>query len=202
MQTTNLSRELTLHTATPENEPVFIDLANDIAERSMAARCPLRARRSAVILCLLTTLVGFILGGCSDDSAAQEIRTRRACLVELASQYRLFQEQNGAAPENVGQFAEFINAKQPPVTDSSAKSEANIVSESLIRLADGDMMLLYNGVPASDPAFDPEAILGFEATVPSSGGYVVTANGDAKHVSAKVFAESKKVATINKAPSL
>ncbi|GAA4452750.1 hypothetical protein [Novipirellula rosea] len=156
-------------------------------------------RRLAILLCMITTLIGFAIGGCSDDSAAKEILLKRGCLSELASQYRRFQTENGKSPKDVTEFATFIEASIPadqdPTTTQSS-GEIDILGESLRRLTEGDMMMLYNAVLFTDPAVDPTAILGFEAAVAGSGGYVVSVNGDSTHMNAKTFAQQAKVATV------
>ncbi|EMI21913.1 hypothetical protein RMSM_01156 [Rhodopirellula maiorica SM1] len=167
--------------------------------------CTVGNRRLAIVLCLVTTLVGFAIGGCSDDSAAKEILLKRGCLSELASQYRDFQTEHGKSPEDVTEFAAFIKAsmtpEQDPATTPSADGPTDITTEAYRRLTEGDMMMLYDAVLFTDPAVDPTAILGFEAAVAGSGGYVVAVNGDATHLSARTFAQHAKVATVEKAPS-
>ncbi|GAA5510177.1 hypothetical protein [Novipirellula caenicola] len=166
------------------------------------AACSSSDRRLAIMLCLITTLIGFAIGGCSDDSAAKEILLKRGCLSELASQYRRFQTEHGKSPGDVSEFAAFIEASIPSddesATSSSTGDPTDLLSEAHRRLTEGDMMMLYDAVLFSDPGVDPTAILGFEAAVAGSGGYVVNVNGEATHMSARTFAQHAKVATVAK----
>ncbi|MFG0262298.1 MAG: hypothetical protein ACF788_07900 [Novipirellula sp. JB048] len=200
MPISNPSSELPLPTADPE--PM---LDSRSAVPRAATTCSWRTRRSAVILCLLTSLVGFLVGGCGDDPVAQELQLRRACLVELGAQYRRFAAQQAAAPASVGAFAGFIAESRSPQIDAADQrqddSSPDVVNEALIRLADGDILMIYNAVSTSDPNYDGEAILGYEAVVPQSGGYVVTADGEVKHLSAAGFADIPKTAALDPAAS-
>ncbi len=200
MQIYPLSNEIQLDAGAADRGDRFGGNTVDVPLSDETSLYAISDRRLAILLCMITTLLGFAIGGCSDDSAAKEIILKRDCLSELASQYQRFQTEQGRSPKDVTEFATFIEAsiprQQDPAAEQSASHEQTVVGEALKRLTNGDMMMLYDAVMFTDPAVDPTAILGFEAAVAGSGGYVVNVDGIASHKTAKAFAQQAKVATV------
>ena len=200
MQIYPLATEIQVAAGSTDRSDRFVAGTVDVQPSVETSSYSIRDRRLAILLCLITTLIGFAIGGCSDDSAAKEIILKRDCLSELASQYQRFQTEHGKSPKDVIEFATFIQAGIPPqetpASEQSASHERKVVDEAVKRLSSGDMMMLYDAVLFTDPAVDPAAILGFEATVASSGGYVVNVEGVASHQTAKAFAMHPMVATV------
>ncbi|TWU42825.1 hypothetical protein [Novipirellula artificiosorum] len=148
----------------------------------------LLSKRVSFSLGWLAVAVVMTSSGCSDDGAANEILTRKACLAEIASRYRSFHQQHGTSPPSQEAFVEFLSKEA-----ARDEAETNRSGETLLRLLAGDFIVLYGGNLSDDPSADAKYILSFEAGVPGSGGYVAYGDGNVQHVTAKVYAETATI---------
>ncbi|TWT81819.1 hypothetical protein CA13_32720 [Planctomycetes bacterium CA13] len=139
---------------------------------------------------LIATVIVAASIGCGDDSAAKEILTRKACLAEIESSYRSYQQQNGEPPKDQQVFVDSLSL------ETETNEEGNTAQDELrSRLMEGDFIVMYGGKLSDQKTDDANTILAFEAGVPGSGGYVVYGDGNVQHIHAKVFAESTTLST-------
>ena len=154
-------------------------------------RCP-RPARTALGHHFLATLANaakpailvaaaLLIAGCSGE-AEQKVALRRSNLAELGLGYQQYYAEHGRAPASAAEFSQFM----------SAASDESAIQNAVISLEEGEVVMFWNGVLAEN-GDDGQRTLGFEASVPGSGGYVVTADGTIQLVTAKQFAETPTV---------
>lgn len=132
---------------------------------------------------LLLGIVVCCLGGCGDGGAADAIRKRRSNLQQLGTFYLSYRQEHQRAAASASELLDYMRqtaTNNPPVLDA------------ITSLEEGDIVLVWNG-QLDDPAKHAESVLGFEAGVPSTGGYVVMADATVQLMTAKEFSESRLV---------
>ncbi len=135
------------------------------------------AKLSAFVIATL------LIAGCSGE-AEQKVALRRSNLTQLGMGYRQYYSEQGRAPSDAAELAQFM----------SAAADESAVQEAVKSLEEGDVVMFWDGVLEQD-SDKGEWTLGFEASVPGSGGYIVTADGSIRLVTARQFAETPTVAT-------
>ena len=132
---------------------------------------------------LLLGIVVCCLGGCGDGGAADAIRKRRSNLQQLGTFYLSYLQENQRTAANARELLDYMGQAadgDPPVLDA------------VTSLEEGDIVIIWDG-QLDEPAKNAELVLGFEAGVPSTGGYVVMADATVQLMTAKQFAESTLV---------
>lgn len=130
-------------------------------------------------------LSGLLLAiGCGDGGAGDLIRKRRSNLETLGAAYRAYCQDHGASPANSGELVEFL---QPQAGESKT-------DDAITALVEGDVTMIFGG------QFDPAAqndqyVIGFEAGVPATGGYVVMGDGQVQLMTVKNFSEADMLPT-------
>jgi hypothetical protein len=122
-----------------------------------------------------------LTAGCSGE-AEQKVALRRSNLAELGLGYQQYDAEHGRAPASAAQLAQFM----------SAASDEAAIQAAVKSLEEGDVVMFWNGVLAENGG-NGQRTLGFEASVPGSGGYVVTADGSIRLITARQFAETPTV---------
>ncbi len=119
------------------------------------------------------------LSGCGDDGAADAIRKRRSNLQQLGIAYLSYHEGNQRSPANANELLGFM---KPQAEDDPQMRDA------ITSLEEGDITMVWNG-QLGIAAATANDVLGFEAGVPSTGGYVVMGDGTVRLMTAKQFSE-------------
>ncbi len=120
------------------------------------------------------------VGGCDDGGAADAIRKRRSNLQQLGIAYQGYYQDNKRSAANAAEllgFMELQGEADPQVRDA------------ITSLEEGDIVMAWGG-RLEDPATSAKFVLGFEAGVPSTGGYVVMGDGTVRLMTAKDFSEA------------
>ncbi len=139
---------------------------------------------------VMTGIVVCCLGGCGDSGAADAIRKRRSNLHQLGIAYQSFHEGNQRSPANA---IELLGFMQPQAEDGPQLRNA------ITSLEEGDVVMAWNG--QIDPAKNnADFVLGFEAGVPSTGGYVVMGDGTVRLMTAKDFSKASLLPSPAKVP--
>ncbi len=128
----------------------------------------------AVILCQ---------AGCNSDRE-NAVRQRRTDLAELSLAYHAYQTKHGVAPSSAEQLSNHLLSSGP-----DDASENDRVVESL---TDGEIVMVWNAVFGENA---DQSLLGYEARVPRSGGYIVTVSGKVQLVTAKQFGNMTVIST-------
>lgn len=116
--------------------------------------------------------------GCGDNGAADLVLKRRSNLRLLGAAYREYFDINQRTASDAAELLEFLRKK-----DENAELQNAITS-----LEEGDVVLVWNGQVTSGVN---GRVLGFEAGVPSTGGYVVMGDGSVRLMTAKDFSKSE-----------
>ena len=66
--------------------------------------------------------------------------------------------------------------------------------DAIISLEDGDIVMIWNGV-LGEASENAEYVLGFEAGVPATGGYVVMGDGVVRLMTSKEYSEATLLPT-------
>jgi hypothetical protein len=142
-----------------------------------------RRSRAVQLIKLGAIVAGLLLiAGCSGE-AEQKVALRRSNLTQLGLGYRQYYSEQGRAPSDAAELAQFM----------SSAADESAVQEAVKSLEEGDVVMFWDGVLEQD-SDQGEWTLGFEASVPGSGGYIVTADGSIRLVTARQFAETPTVA--------
>lgn len=132
------------------------------------------------VLCLPIIVVLASLTGCN-EKAESAVAERRACLAKLSAAYHEFNAKNDATPKSIEELAGFVEGNGADETET----------EAIKRLRDRDIVLFWNADPVK--LTSGEFLLGFEASCPGNGGYMVKADGFVDHVTAKEFMAMKEI---------
>ncbi len=122
--------------------------------------------------------------GCNAEAEAK-VALRKANLVTIGSAYEGFVQANSAAPQSEEEFISYLQESHP---DKEAADEA------VASLQEGNIIVIWKGTWPENAA-QSSTIVAFEANVPGSGGYAVTAAGQVELVTAGAFAERETLAT-------
>lgn len=138
---------------------------------------------SNLVKLMTTVVIGIViccLDGCGDGGAADAIRKRRSNLQQLGVSYQAFLQEN---KRSAASAAELLSYMEPQ------KDAVPRMRDAIISLEEGDITMIWNG-QLEDPGASAGFVLGFEAGVPSTGGYVVMGDGTVRLMTAKQFAEA------------
>ncbi len=140
------------------------------------------ALSTLVVTTLLSvvTLTGVV--GCTNE-AEREVARRKSNLHKLGMGYHAYYAKFNVAPADIEELSEFMLEDAP---DDEATKEA------VRSLRELDIVIFWNGILDSDQDND-QFSLGFEASVPGSGGYMVTGGGFVQLVTAKAFADMPSI---------
>ena len=130
---------------------------------------------SAILAALFLALTG-----CNDKEAQDKVLRRRSNLARVARMYQDYVKVEGSSPSNA---IELTSQMRDGDEDDELASEAAL---------EGDVPLVFNA-DLSDTASVSDHVLAFEAVVPRTGGYVVTADGTVKLMKAGEFANAELV---------
>lgn len=123
-----------------------------------------------------------------DRERAKQELLRKAHLSKLAMAYHAFNAKHGRPPSGVKQFYGFVPRRL--LNDSVTRAAFD-------RLRDGELVLTWNAKLSSSGEINDEYLLGHEKGVSETGGYVVTAGGFVKRVTAGEFARLPKIGTLS-----
>ncbi len=114
--------------------------------------------------------------GCNSENESK-VAKRRSNLSKTAAGYRQYIEEKGKGPSGVEDFAEFMLAQA---------SADQAIENAVTAIREGDVVVIWDGVfPENE---DPDKYtLAFEASVPGSGGYLVTGGGTIQLVTVQQF---------------
>ncbi|MCG8651675.1 MAG: hypothetical protein MI861_17675, partial [Pirellulales bacterium] len=93
--------------------------------------------------------------------------------------YQQFFKEQGRSPANAAELTEFM--RNADATDPD-------IQAALASLEEGDVVMHWNGLLSADTQND-QYTLGFEASVPGSGGYLVSPDATVKLVTVAEFNE-------------
>lgn len=122
------------------------------------------------------------LMGCGSSEAEDLVRKRRSNLQLLGEAYLSYHQTNGRSPANAAELAEFM---QPAASDAKT-------ADAIKALTEGDVTMIFNGQLGS-AAENAGLVLGFEAGVPATGGYVVMGDGSYQLMTIKKFSEASLI---------
>ncbi len=136
--------------------------------------------KPTLYLCLLL-IIPFVVG-CSNEDALK-VAKRRSNLSQAGMSYHLFFSKHGQAPADAKQLCEFMTA---------ASADDSATADAVNSLTEMDVMMIWNG-SLGDANENAKYVLGFEASVPGSGGYIVKGDGFVELVTAKQFSAMKTI---------
>lgn len=146
--------------------------------RSLDPIFPCKKSMNASKLCLLFSILCLSVLGCNGE-AEQAVALRRSNLTELGAAFQAFYGDRGKAPAGVGELSEYMLENSP---DDQA------IQDAVDSIEARDVQMIWDGV-LSDAGDNDKYWLGFEASVPGSGGYIITGGGEVQLVTATQFAE-------------
>lgn len=126
-------------------------------------------------------LILAIVVGCGDGGAA--VAKRRNNLKSLGLAYHEFHAVHQRAPASAEELAEHM------------QSSSTADSEAVKALEEGDIVMNFDGI-LSNAGENGLYVLGFEAGVPATGGYVVMADGMVQLMTGKEFSEATMIPTV------
>lgn len=133
---------------------------------------------------LSTVLLGavFLTAGCGDGGAADLVRMRRSNLATLGAAYLSYYQEQGESPTSVSALADYMKASA-----SDPKT-----ADAITALTEGDVIMIFDGQLA-DADNSAQRVIGFEAGVPATGGYVVMGDGKVRLMTIKDFSEASMI---------
>jgi hypothetical protein len=137
------------------------------------------------IFCTVVCLLCLTLG-CGDGGSGAAILKRRSNLETLGAAYLAYHEANGKSAANATDLAGFMaqSATDPKTSDA------------ITSLTEGDIRMIFNA-ELGESAENARRVLGFEAGVPATGGYVVMGDGTVRLMTVKDYSEASLVAVSN-----
>ncbi|MEM8669945.1 MAG: hypothetical protein AAGG48_20630 [Planctomycetota bacterium] len=129
----------------------------------------------------LWILLATLLVGCGDGGEA--VVKRRNVLGSLAKAYMDFGVVNQRSPSSTSELIEHMRA-QPSASEEELEAASGLEEGDIVMNWDGDL---------SKTAENGLYVLGFEAGVPGSGGYVVMADGMVQLMTRQDFSEARMV---------
>jgi hypothetical protein len=133
------------------------------------------------LLCVLFFLL--LAAGCSDE-AAREVMMRKDCLENVGVAYRDFHAANDRSPTSINELASFM--------DENAGDNSAVTTEAIKRLREGQIVMFWNAALKEITADSEQYVLGYEAPVSRTGGYLVTGGGSIMLVTPNSFKDFKE----------
>ncbi len=135
-----------------------------------------------LLLCLIATV------GCGGDGGAAVLK-RRSNLHVIGMGYRAFAESNQRGAADASELSSFISQM-----DSDSETSESQITDAITSLQEGDVVVTWKA-PLTDSPENAQYVLAFEAGVPSTGGYVVMADGTVRLMTAKDFSKATMMPT-------
>jgi hypothetical protein len=120
------------------------------------------------------------LVGCGDGGAADAIQKRRSNLQQLGIAYQRYHEGNQRSPADAIELLGFMK--------SQVENDPQL-RDAIISLEEGDIVMAWDG-QINSATKNADFVLGFEAGVPSTGGYVVMGDGAVQLMTAKDYSKA------------
>ena len=130
---------------------------------------------------LLVLLITATLVGCGDGGEA--VLKRRSNLQQLGDAYLRFHTENGKSPKGASELIDFM----------SGGAEDEKTTDAITALEEGDITMIWTANIYPEESENAKYLLGFEAGVPSTGGYVVMGDSQVKLMTGKDYAEAKTI---------
>lgn len=138
------------------------------------------------LVSIMLVLSLLAVSGCGDGGAA--VLKRRSNLDQLAAAYTGFVETHGKTPANATELSEFMRSGLPDIPP---------IQDAIVSLEEGDVVMIWNG-DLGDTGSTSAYVLGFEAGVPATGGYVVMGDGVVRLMTAKDYSEATMLPTADR----
>jgi hypothetical protein len=136
--------------------------------------------KSKMMGLLLSTLCLTI--GCGDGGASDLVLKRRSNLEVLGAAYLGYHQAHGKSTAGASELADFM---KPSASDPKT-------ADAITALTEGDVVIIFAGqLGAADE--NAKHVLGFEAGVPATGGYVVMGDGKVRLMTIKDFSEASLI---------
>jgi hypothetical protein len=139
---------------------------------------------SKVFVLILLVSPVLVASGCGDGGAA--VAQRRSNLHEVGLAYLRFASDQRRSPTDASELAEFMR---------SELADEPRVQEAIVRLEEGDVVVIWNG-DLGDASANARYVLGFEAGVPATGGYVVMGDGVIRLMTSKDYSQATVLPTL------